>query len=749
MKGFQRIVLILGVTVLWLGWLAADARAQQEFEEVLYSFTGAPDGVGPVAGLIKDSSGNLYGTTQSGGASGQGTVFELVNSSGTYTEKVLYSFTGAPDGAGPVAGLIMDASGNLYGTTAGGGASSDGTVFELVNSSGTYTEEVLYSFTGIPDGAQPRAGLIMDSSGNLYGTTAGGGGVGINNYCPPIGCGTVFELVNSSGTYTEKVLYSFTGNEAANPYAGLIMDSSGNLYGTTVGGCTVTSSGTVFELVNSSGTYTENLLYCFFFNGAPDGANPVAGLIMDASGNLYGTTPNGGASGVGTAFELVNSSGTYTEKVLYSFGGFGRANPYAGLIMDSSGNLYGTTLGGNGEVFELVNSSGTYTEKVLYYFMGVGPAGVDGVYPYAGLIMDSSGNLYGTTQGGGASSAGTVFELFSCTQTGTTMTLASSSNPASAFDSITLTATVTGACTVPPLGTVQFFNGADLLGTVPVTGGVATLTFEDADALGIGTFTLTAQYNPPQYHPTNRFFASSVTVSQTVNFPGVAVTTGSNTFAGNQTVTGNLTAADLFGNGSNLTSLNPANLNSGTAGINITGNAATATSAVTATTAGSAATASSLTGPTGQCATNLFATGITAAGNANCLQPASSNLSDSSSLVRQTPIFFNSGGENANNKTFVGLGATSSDEASVQQVVPISGHFVGMQCFVQTAPISSMTFTLRKNGANTLAVCTIPAGSKHGAASFSSISFAAGDLLDILVSGSVNKAVSIAVATTP
>ena len=196
----------------------AGAAAQAGGDQILYSFTN-PGGQGwyPYAGLIMDGSGNLYGTTDSGGTSDNGTVFELVNSSGTYTEKVLYSFTGSGgDGAFPAAGLIIDASGNLYGTTVRGGPSDNGTVFELVNSSGTYTEKVLYSFTGSDgDGANPEAGLIMDASGNLYGTTASAGASD---------SGTVFELVNSSGTYTEKVLYSFTGyaGDGSSPDAGVI-----------------------------------------------------------------------------------------------------------------------------------------------------------------------------------------------------------------------------------------------------------------------------------------------------------------------------------------------------------------------------------------------------------------------------------------------------------------------------------------------------------------------------------------------
>jgi uncharacterized repeat protein (TIGR03803 family) len=410
--GRRKTKFVVSALSVVLGMMAGAVVLRGQSETVLYRFAGY-DGTNPYGGLVADSSGNLYGTTPYGGdgicngMAGCGVVFELVNSSGTYTEKVLYRFTGGDDGGWPYAGLIADSSGNLYGTAVYGGAYGNGTVFELVKSSGTYTEKTLYSFIGGDDGGYPLAGLIADSAGNLYGTTAGGGGNGK---------GTVFELVNSSGTYTEKVLYRFTGGDDGGwPYAGLIADSTGNLYGTTTAGGAY-RGGTVFELVNSSGTYTEKVLHSF--SDTPDGAGPTPVLIADSSGNLYGTTNNGGGlGGGGTVFELVNSSGTYTEKVLYRFGVYGTfdgAFPYAGLIADSSGNLYGTTRSdvnyGGGTVFELVNSSGTYTEKVLYSFSGM----PDGAVPYAGLIADSSGNLYGTTAGGGYSNCATGADVRGC-----------------------------------------------------------------------------------------------------------------------------------------------------------------------------------------------------------------------------------------------------------------------------------------------------------------------------------------------
>jgi uncharacterized repeat protein (TIGR03803 family) len=327
------------------------------------------DGGFPQAGLIVDASGNLYGTTTYGGSTllpqcatefayGCGTVFDLIKSANGYSENVLYTFTGL-DGVNPLAPLVEDSAGNLYGTTDSGGASSHGTVFELVNSSGSYTFKSLYSFgVSLSDGWYPLAGLIIDASGNLYGTTEGGGDL---TQCSGFGCGTVFELVNSPTGYTHKVLYGFQGSDGTvgqGPAGGLIMDTSGNLYGTTQGGGSF-DYGTVFELVNSSGNYSEKVLYSFKGLSNNDGQIPAASLLMDPSGNLYGTASRGGAGcvpqGCGTVFELINSSGTYVEKLLHNFGAPGDGeNPTGALVMDSSGNLYGTTSVGGAAQFGIV-----------------------------------------------------------------------------------------------------------------------------------------------------------------------------------------------------------------------------------------------------------------------------------------------------------------------------------------------------------------------------------------------------------
>jgi uncharacterized repeat protein (TIGR03803 family) len=358
---------------------------------VLYSFTGGygttTDGIGPQAGLIFDSLGNLYGTTTSGGVSSFGTVFELSppsGGSGPWTESVLYNFTGGSDGRVPNAGLIFDVNGNLYGAATQGGNNADcaedgcGVVFELSPPSGgtgPWTETPLYTFTGGTDGGFPANGaagsLIFDAHGNLYGTTGIGGNL---SACPGgggnlPGCGVTFELSPPSGgggPWTESVLYSFTGgNDGSEPYFGLIFDSSGNLYGTTSRGG-AKSAGVAFELSppsGGSGPWSETTLYGF--TGGSDGGYPEAGLILDSQGNLYGTTDSGGTGTAGVAFELSppSSGGSpWNETVLHPFtDGSDGGYPQAGLVFDSLGNLYGTAFDGGtygaGVVFELATAT--------------------------------------------------------------------------------------------------------------------------------------------------------------------------------------------------------------------------------------------------------------------------------------------------------------------------------------------------------------------------------------------------------
>jgi uncharacterized repeat protein (TIGR03803 family) len=294
-------------------------------EEVLYSFAGTPDGEDPEGSLVRDASGNLYGTTLYGGTQGgYGTAFRLAPN-GRLT--LLHSFASNPDGADPHGNLIGDPQGNGYGTTQfGGTAGGFGTVFELKANGGL---TLLHSFAGTPDGEDPEAGLVRDPAGNLYGTTVYGGTAG--------GFGTVFKI-DTAGTLT--LLHSFAGTpDGENPYAGLTGDSAGNGYGTTKYGGTAGGFGTVFK-IDRTGKFT--LLHSFA--GTPDGENPVSPLVVDPAGNVYGTTFYGGESGYGSVFEI-DTTGKLT--ILHSFNNSpDGANPMGGLTRDAAGNLYGTTSGG-------------------------------------------------------------------------------------------------------------------------------------------------------------------------------------------------------------------------------------------------------------------------------------------------------------------------------------------------------------------------------------------------------------------
>jgi len=414
--GFRVLVTIFAMSLCAISAWAASP------EKALYKFTGT-DGAAPRGGVIWDAAGNLYGTTELGGGGtcqyGCGTVFELTpKAGGGWAEKVLYRFTDSQkDGHYPEAGLVFDSSGNLYGTTGNGGGgtcqSGCGTVFELTpNSDGNWTEKVLHRFRNNgKDGYGPRANLILDASGNLYGTATGGGSQSCTD-----GCGTVFELTKAGGEWTEKVLHSFSNNgkDGYYCYGSLIFDSFGSLYGTTSNGGAY-GFGTVFKLTpKADGKWIENVLYSLGSNGS-DAKGSEAGVIFDASGDLFGTSTGGGAYGYGTVFELMqNAHGVWADKVLFSFcsdypfctdGG----GPVASVIFDSTGNLYGTTVYGGstqcelgcGLVFELTpKANGSWTERVLYMF-ATKNRNHDGFEPLAGLILDTAGNLYGTTFNGG------------------------------------------------------------------------------------------------------------------------------------------------------------------------------------------------------------------------------------------------------------------------------------------------------------------------------------------------------------
>jgi uncharacterized repeat protein (TIGR03803 family) len=377
----------------------------------LAAFTGRADGAFPLAGVILDNNGNLYGTTSAGGK-GSGTVFKIAPGKPLKTVYTFCSRTGCTDGSGPHAGLIIDKSGNLYGTTNAGGGHGGGAVFEVTAAG---VERVLYGFCAkivvafCADGDLPVAGLVMDKASNLYGTTPAGGANGD---------GVVFELSFNpgKGIWVETVLHSFCSKsgcaDGSTPLGGLVMDTAGNLYGTTqLGGAH--GAGVVFEVKPSLGS--ESVLYSFCAQKTCiDGQEPFAGLIMDKTGNLYGTTKFGGnlhhsGFGGGVVFEVVPSR--RTEKVLYAFcsrnGCADGLAPEASLLMDVTGNLYGTTTTGGTTGQGVLFRVAAPTESVLYNFCS--HAGC-GEFPVAGVVMDRTGNLYGTT-GQGGNGFGTVFEL--------------------------------------------------------------------------------------------------------------------------------------------------------------------------------------------------------------------------------------------------------------------------------------------------------------------------------------------------
>jgi uncharacterized repeat protein (TIGR03803 family) len=467
--------------------------AQAQTESVLYNFTNTPDGENPT-GRLTLNNGNLYGTTYGGGAYGEGTVFELSpNGSGGWTETVLYSFCqdapSCPDGENPAyAYVLFDTTGNMYGTAFYGGASGNGVVWELSPSGSSWTQKVLYSFANSPDGANPINGLVMDTKGNLYGTTFAGGTEGGN--------GTVFEMSSSAGVWKEQMLFDISSNGSA-----LITSPAGYIFGTTY-----TSA---FAMVPTSGGNWDPITI-FIFNPADaskEGEEPSGTLAIDSAGNLYGTTLAGGAGGEGVIFKLTRPAkgAAFKESILAELGGKIGYGAYGGVVLDSSGNLYGATEEGGhssaGTVYELSpNSNGSYTQTVLTIFNGSNGGG-----PMDSLIQDSTGNLYGTTYLGGNEGDGVVFEVNPHAHV-TTTTITSSLNPSIYGDPVTFTATVTSSAGPPPNGEVVVFEP---IGQSTLTNGVATFTVSD---LTPGTRNITAVYSGDF-----NFVGSEGIVSQTVD----------------------------------------------------------------------------------------------------------------------------------------------------------------------------------------------------------------------------------------
>ena len=429
------LLLLATITALGLCAVVAFAGSALATERVIYAFQGGNDGIGS-NDLITDRAGNLFGTTFNGGGSaGAGTVYELSPPSqqgSSWTETILYSFSYSQlgNGIGPLAGLVMDSAGNLYGTTWLGGPQGAGVAFELsppAQLGGAWTYTILYAFGGAGL-SSPEARLVLDQAGNLYGTTASGGTGGCAG-----GCGGVFKLAppaQSGGSWTESVLFNFSGSfeSGGGTSGGLTLDAHGALYGTTYRG-SGGSSGTVFRLrPPKTGTqWTHTVLYAFA--GFADGADPVAEVAFDKNGNLYGMTSYGGSGGpncfgspCGTIFKLAPApTGPWTHTVLYSFnGGTDAGYPGRALTLDAAGNLYGTTgIGGDpsctgssgdgcGTVFQLAPPAvqgGSWTETILLRFEG----GSDGAGP-GGLTFGKGHLLYGPA-GAGANNDGLIFAI--------------------------------------------------------------------------------------------------------------------------------------------------------------------------------------------------------------------------------------------------------------------------------------------------------------------------------------------------
>lgn len=416
--------------------IIAASEAQAQTFQVLHTFTGGDDGASPVVGLTMDRAGNLYGTAQYGGTGqciggastpGCGTVFKLTRKGSGWTFATLYSFQGwnAVDGAYPFSRVTIASDGSLYGATEFGGHIDQcngvlgcGTVYRLQNPATfcksvqcPWTETILHIFTGSSDGNEPRGDLTFDDAGNLYGTTVKGGS---GSY----GSGIVYEISPAGSGWDESIIYNFNPNfdVGAAPYSGVIFDASGNLDGTSTDGGTY-DDGTIFQLTPSGSGWTGNAIYTF--TGNSDGYEPVAGLILDSSGNLYSASNNGRPAGEAVVYQLAQLNGRWNFTTVYDFEDEYGGGPEGKLLMDAAGNLYGTTYGGyesmspHGSVFKLTPSDGGWIYTDLYDFTG----GSDGAYPYDGLIMDAAGNLYGTTSGGGnpgcqyGDGCGVVFEI--------------------------------------------------------------------------------------------------------------------------------------------------------------------------------------------------------------------------------------------------------------------------------------------------------------------------------------------------
>ena len=390
----------IAILTLWL--LPGSAKASTT--EVIYSFGGGADGEYLDTDVEIDASGDLYGTSVLGGQFGGGTVWQLTPVGDSWVHTVLYSFTGSADGGEPYKGVTVDSAGNLYGTAVTGGSGSCeggcGVVYKLTNSGGTWTQTVIHAFTGA-DGSGPGSRVALDDSGNLYGMTPTGGKYGL---------GTVYRLhPQTDGSWRFQVIHNFSGGiDGSSGSAGRMVFRDGILYGAaTTGGL---GNGTVFQLTqNENGQWRLRTIYAF--RGQPDGSFPYGALLFDGLGNIYGTTYYGGTNGLGCVYELTpRSSGGFRERLLYSFAAGQDGNSsISNVVSDSAGNLYGTTSEGglgSGTIFAL-NRAGGWSETIAHLFGG----SPDGAFPYAGMVAGGINVFYGATVHGGMNGEGAIYRF--------------------------------------------------------------------------------------------------------------------------------------------------------------------------------------------------------------------------------------------------------------------------------------------------------------------------------------------------
>ncbi len=402
-RAFQRAAGAIVLAAFLFGGTSKGATT-----EVIYSFLGDDDGEYTDTDVERDAAGNLYGTSVLGGDFGGGTVWQLSPVGGGWVHTVLYSFTGSADGGEPYKGVSLDGAGNLYGTAVTGGSGSCeggcGVTYKLTRSGDTWTHSVIHAFTGGADGSGPGSRVVVDKRGNVYGMTPTGGANGL---------GTIYVLrPRSSGGYAFRVIHTFTGGaDGSSGSAGRLILRGGRIFGAaTTGGANGT--GTVFQLTpTQNGEWDFTTLYSF--KAAPDGVFPYGALLFDSANNIYGTTYYGGTNGLGTVYKLSpTTAGEWDETVLYSFqtGSDGNSS-ISNLVADASGNLYGTTSEGglgSGTIFKLTpGPNGTWTESVVHRFAN----SPDGAFPYAGMVNGGGGSFFGATVHGGDEGDGAIYKF--------------------------------------------------------------------------------------------------------------------------------------------------------------------------------------------------------------------------------------------------------------------------------------------------------------------------------------------------